>query len=93
MKKIPIKVPYNIWDKKRKEIKKSFVEKFSEEVQFLDEIKARINSVSIDMGKGELTLENAFNRLLDRSEDASIKSWIDNSKKLTKVTKLSLIHI
>ena len=39
MKKIPIKVPYNIWDKKRKEIKKSFVENFSEEVQFLDEIK------------------------------------------------------
>ena len=39
------------------------------------------------MGKGELTLENAFNRLLDRSEDASIKSWIDNSKKLTRVTK------
>ena len=87
MKKIPIKVPYNIWDKKRKEIKKSFVEKFSEEVQFLDEIKARINSVSIDMGKGELTLENAFNKLLDRSEDASIKYWIENSKRLTRRQK------
>ena len=87
MRKIPIKVPYNIWDKKRKEIKKSFVEKFSKEVQFIDEIKAKINSVSIDMGKGELTLENAFNELLDRSEDASIKYWIDNSKRLTRNTK------
>ena len=87
MKKIPIKLPYKVWDKKKKKIKKDFVEKYFKEAEYLNEIKSNINGVVIDMTSGSLTLENAFNRLLDRSEDGFLRTWIMNSKKLTRATR------
>jgi len=87
MKKIPIKLPYRVWDKKKKEIKKDFVEKYFKEAEYLNEIKSNINGVVIDMTSGSLTLENAFNRLLDRSEDGMVRSWIMDSKRLTRATR------
>lgn len=83
----PVSVPYNAWDKKNKCIKNNLLITYSKESEYLDDLKSKITETIINLTKGNLTLENAFRKLKDKSDDGSIETWIDNSGRLTDDTK------
>jgi hypothetical protein len=86
-KKTAIQLPFGVWDKKNKSIKKSSIDKYLTEANYLNQIKSKFNGVIIDMSSGNLTLENAFNRLLDKSEDGLLVTWINTAPRLTRGAK------
>jgi hypothetical protein len=83
----PVSVPYNAWDKKNKCIKNNLLITYSKESEYIDDLKSKITETIIDLTKGTLTLENAFRKLKDKSDDGSIETWIENSGRLTDETK------
>mgnify|MGYP006084667761 FL=1 len=85
--KLPLEISFDKWDTKSKNIKKSLWRTFSDEVDKIKDIESKINGVTIDMTSGTLTLENAFNRLLDKSEDGLLVTWINTAPRLTRGAK------
>ena len=85
--KLPIQVTFNKWDNKLKNIKKSLWKTFPDEVNKIKDIESKINGVTIEMTSGSLTLENAFKKLLDKTEDGMVRSWIMNAKRLSSASR------
>ena len=81
-KRIPnIKVPYQYWDKKSKSIKQIAVDKnilSIEDVEYLDGIRHKFNTVARQMSEGILTVDNAFRKLLKQSEDDTVLNHLNN---------------
>ena len=75
-KRIPnVSLPFSMWDKKKKFIKQTAVDKkilSTDDVEYLDSIRNKFNTVARQMAEGILTVDNAFRKLLKQSEDDTI---------------------
>ncbi|MDB3862870.1 hypothetical protein N9313_04800 [Flavobacteriaceae bacterium] len=64
-----------MWDKKKKFIKQTAVDKkilSTDDLEYLDSIRNKFNTVARQVAEGILTVDNAFRKLLKQSEDDTI---------------------
>ena len=75
-KRIPnVSAPYSMWDKKNKFIRQTAVDKkilSPNDIEYLDSIRHKFNTVARQMAEGVLTIDNAFRKLLKQSEDDTV---------------------
>jgi len=75
-KRIPnLKVPFGYWDSKEKFFKKSAVNKkliSSDDVEYVNVIKAKLRTAERKIAEGSLTVDNAFRFLLKQQEDDTL---------------------
>jgi hypothetical protein len=64
-----------MWDKKNKFIRQTAVDKkilSPNDIEYLDSIRHKFNTVARQMAEGVLTIDNAFRKLLKQSEDDTV---------------------
>ena len=76
--KTDVVIPYEAWDRKARKIKQKFLDSNPDLLNCkkeLDRIENQFSSIKLKLSKGELVLESAFNKLLEKSEDLSVLDW------------------
>jgi len=80
----PIRIPMNIWDKKRQEIKEEYHSKYIEYVNLINNYKSRIPKITLDLNDNKISWKDAFNILLNIVEDGYILDKFEDFCKLNK---------
>jgi len=80
----PIRIPMNVWDKKKQTIKDEYQKQYIEYVTLINNYKSRLPKIILDLNDNNISWQDAFNKLLNIVEDGYILDKFEDFCKLNK---------
>lgn len=72
VKSSPINIPMNVWDNKKREIRKEFVKQYKAYVDWITEFESKRNDLLVELYEDRISYSQAFDRVLNYVKDGVI---------------------
>jgi hypothetical protein len=92
IKKLPIKLNPSDWDRTKKAIRPTKELNNKEASQYLRELESKLVDIKVQMFKGDISINTAWDLIFDKNPEGSIQSFIENDLKLTTASRTKFLN-
>ena len=92
IKKLPIKLKPSDFDRAKKSIRPAKEMNNKEATQYLRELQSKLVDIKVQMFKGDISINTAWELIFDKNPEGSIQSFIENDLKLTTASRTKFLN-
>ena len=92
IKKLPIKLKPSDWDRTKKAIRPTKELDNKEATQYLRELQSKLVDIKVQMFKGDISINTAWDLIFDKNPEGSIEGFIRNDLKLTIASRTKYLN-
>jgi hypothetical protein len=92
IKKLPIKLRPSDFDRAKKSIRPTKEIENKEASQYLRELQSKLVDIKVQMFKGDISINTAWDLIFDKNPEGSIQSFIESDLKLTAASRTKFLN-